>query len=510
MAISPNLDFITLGYGEKIPVDLRSVFTIRGDNWNDYGNYVRFDLSWIDRDGGQIDFGKIKILQRDGDDAVLQRDKERADWMVSSRSKPAGRFNDDIGINFISLGQSEEYYARMFEMFGGEALRVLMALRDIAVMPGLAPRFETSSAFRNGMMRENVAKRSRRFGRAWSQGEQAVEEPSFGYVYKSSRDDQATQVHFDFNAVDVLPGRVVGIVGRNAVGKTLFLAQLSIDLTQVQRVSAETIEERKARFPDGQPIFTRILAVSYSAFDRFRRPGTRDESSYVYCGIRDEKGNLSQTGLQRTFSSNKRRVRELNRDHDWIDNIGRILGETSEFSMADLRQEVISDNDDSELLGRLSSGQAILCHFVTGLLAWLQPDSLVLFDEPETHLHPNAVANLFYVLTEILNKYKSYAVIATHSPIVIQEIPSKRVAVFTREEGVTYAEPLQFESFGESVAELTEHVFKTREAESPYRTALSTIARRMSLEDALNLFANGLGMNAKAYLLARYVREGKL
>nr|WP_256441397.1 AAA family ATPase [Acetobacter sp. P5B1] len=143
------------------------------------------------------------------------------------------------------------------------------------------------------------------------------------------------------------------------------------------------------------------------------------------------------------------------------------------------------------------------------MLAWLESESLVLFDEPETHLHPNAVANLFVVLTEILDQNASYAIVATHSPLVIQQIPSKRVLHFTREGGVTYADSLRFESFGEGISELTEHVFRTSEAESPYRDALDLIARQMPLEQALALFSNPLGMNAKAYLLARYVQDSQ-
>jgi predicted ATP-dependent endonuclease of OLD family len=40
----------------------------------------------------------------------------------------------------------------------------------------------------------------------------------------------------------------------------------------------------------------------------------------------------------------------------------------------------------------------------------------VLFDEPETHLHPNAVASLFNVLTAILQEYeKVTALVSIHT-----------------------------------------------------------------------------------------------
>ncbi|HEV7320207.1 MAG TPA: AAA family ATPase [Ensifer sp.] len=500
MATSPKLDFISLSYDKKIPEGLKNTFVVQGDNWDDYGSKVRFGLFWFDEDGEKKRVGTTKILHGS---------EEKAAWVVDNSTTLPAQFSSDIGSDFISLGQSKAYYVWMHDTFGDDAHEVLSALRDIAIMPGLAGRFETSTIFRNGMMRENVAWRSRQFGSAWSLGDDPIEEPSFAYTCLPSGDEQSFLIEFDFSVRDILPGRVVGVVGRNAVGKTRFLAQLSADLTQSRQVSAATVEERKRRFPNGQPLFTRVLAVSYSAFDRFRRPIAHAESSYVYCGIRDEKGNLSQTGLQRSFHNNKARVRDLRRDSEWVGYIAAILGEASDLSETDLRREIDSDLEDSEMLGRLSSGQAILCHFVTGLLAWLQPESLVLFDEPETHLHPNAVANLFVVLTNILRQHKSYAIVATHSPIVIQEIPSKRVMQFTREDGVTYAAPLEFESFGESVAELTEHVFKTQEAESLYRDVLNKIAKTVTLEEALELFTNRLSMNAKSYLLARYAKDVK-
>lgn len=500
MADPHDLNFITVAYDETIPRSLKNTFVIRSDNWNDYGSNVRFDVFWFDEEGNRKRIGKTKILHGS---------EGKSDWTIDSRTIPPSKFSGDIGEEYISLGQSKTYYSWIHDNFGEDAGRVLVALRDIAVMPGLAARFETSSVFRNGMMRENSAWRSRRFGSAWSLGIDPIEKPYFQYACQLSDTEEPFKIDFDFRPGDSLPGRVVGVIGRNAVGKTRFLAQLSADLAQARQVSAATVEERSRRFLGDQPLFTRILAVSYSAFDRFRRPAAHAESSYVYCGIRDDRGNLSQTGLQRSFRANKARVRDLNRDSDWIVYIAQILGDDSERFEGDLRREIEGNLDESELLSQLSSGQAILCHFVTGLLAWLQPESLVLFDEPETHLHPNAVANLFVVLTEILKHHQSYAVIATHSPVVIQEIPSHRVVVFTRSDGVTQAEPLQMESFGESIAELTEHVFKTQEAQSLYRSVLDRIAGSMSLEAALELFANRLSMNAKSYLMARYARNAK-
>jgi hypothetical protein len=69
------------------------------------------------------------------------------------------------------------------------------------------------------------------------------------------------------------------------------------------------------------------------------------------------------------------------------------------------------------------------------------------------------------------------------------------------------AEPLQLESFGESVAELTRHVFETVEVESLYRRTLKELSHHASAEEVLAKFGSGLSLSAQAYLLAQYGRR---
>ncbi len=182
----------------------------------------------------------------------------------------------------------------------------------------------------------------------------------------------------------------------------------------------------------------------------------------------------------------------------------KILGDSSDALAEKLTHEAESQDVEDESLSLLSSGQAILANFVTALMGWIEPNSLVLFDEPETHLHPNAVASLFRVLNDILTQYNSFAVVATHSPVVIQEVPSKRVLFFTREGDVTFAERLSVESFGESISELTRHVFETIEIPHFYKEVLRDLAREYSFNEVMELFDDKLSVAAQSYLLTRY------
>lgn len=71
----------------------------------------------------------------------------------------------------------------------------------------------------------------------------------------------------------------------------------------------------------------------------------------------------------------------------WTRFMSEILDDPEGILTESLNQEINDPDMEDSALSLLSSGQAILVHFVTSLLAWLEPNSLVLFDDPESHLH---------------------------------------------------------------------------------------------------------------------------
>ena len=78
-----------------------------------------------------------------------------------------------------------------------------------------------------------------------------------------------------------------------------------------------------------RPLFTRVLAVSFSAFDKFTLP-EKEGSSYVYCGIRTEGGKLSRKDLVQRYRYNLGRIRDGNRQNEWQRSMMRILGTVDE------------------------------------------------------------------------------------------------------------------------------------------------------------------------------------
>lgn len=220
------------------------------------------------------------------------------------------------------------------------------------------------------------------------------------------------------------------------------------------------------------PKFSKVIAVSYSVFDNFELPHVDAEFNYVYCGLRDSEGRIIRMeDLERRFIgawSKIIRLGRLNRWHqvlanflspDIISNLHYIETKTG-FGVRPSRQP---DLDGFQYVKtRLSSGQSILLFIISEVTAHIRLDSLILYDEPETHLHPNAISELVNSIYELVTEFESYCLFATHSPLVIREIPSKSVLVVDRDEDIPTVRKIGQESFGGNIASLTEEVFGNR------------------------------------------------
>ena len=85
--------------------------------------------------------------------------------------------------------------------------------------------------------------------------------------------------------------------------------------------------------------------------------------------------------------------------------------------------------------------------------------TLVLLDEPETHLHPPLLSAFLKSVRLCLERFDGYAVVATHSPVVLQENPSRYVTILRRTANHSKITRPSIETFGESVGVITQDVF---------------------------------------------------
>ncbi len=162
-----------------------------------------------------------------------------------------------------------------------------------------------------------------------------------------------------------------------------------------------------------------------------------------------------------------------------------------------LPQEDISEN----IFNKLSSGHKIVLLTITKLVETLEEKSLVLLDEPEAYLHPPLLSAFIRALSELLIKRNAVAIIGTHSPVVLQEVPSSCVWKIRRQGAFAKAERLEIESFGENVGVLTQEIFGLEVTEAGFHTLLNKIADKAdSYEQAIEILDNQLGMEGRAIL----------
>lgn len=130
------------------------------------------------------------------------------------------------------------------------------------------------------------------------------------------------------------------------------------------------------------------------------------------------------------------------------------------------------DDDWHATFGRLSAGHKIVLHIVVQLCAYLDPHSLVLIDEPELHLHPPLVAALLRSINAALERYDSFGVVATHSPVVLQEVPARNVRVLRRSFDELAVEVPDVETFAENLGLLTRQVFSLDSSTTDFQSVL--------------------------------------
>ncbi len=128
---------------------------------------------------------------------------------------------------------------------------------------------------------------------------------------------------------------------------------------------------------------------------------------------------------------------------------------------------------DSKTLRALSSGETAMLRFAAQAAANIETGCALLFDEPETHLHPKFISDFMDVLTALVTATKSIAIIATHSAYVVREVPRQRVKVFSLEERNVTIQTPRLQTFGASIDSISQFVFGDTDTTHRYQDILT-------------------------------------
>jgi ATPase subunit of ABC transporter with duplicated ATPase domains len=133
-------------------------------------------------------------------------------------------------------------------------------------------------------------------------------------------------------------------------------------------------------------------------------------------------------------------------------------------------------------------------------LVFIAP-TLVLIDEPESHLHPPLLSAFIRALSELLYDRNGVAIIATHSPVILQEVPRTCVWKITRHGASIATTRPDIETFGENVGILTREVFGLELHKSGfYRVLSEAVEKGGTFESIMEEYEGQLGFEAQALL----------
>lgn len=439
--------FSSVGPAKQYPC-FKLVFN---DNWNDYGFSTWFHLWYLKSSADKMSLGDIKIMHRDN----------------NAFSHMPDSFNS-LDESFCSLGMKMGLYKSLLDNFGKEGAKmVLGALQDSATNPLVKERYRDTPAFKQSLLREISAQQVLEDALFLIENEDPDKVYSIGYFFTPPYKKNCItewKVKFDFDAPKYK--RVVAIIGENGVGKTQMLSGMLKDLT-----------DNNERAFSHKPLLKSILVLCSSEYDPYKSIKKEDETYTVrkLSVVQDEHVNekleesIAAIIKRGTFLLNGDMLRM---DQHYMRLLLEQLGEDVKGLLIEESQEDVTKPPKvclnkkllHWLVEKFSTGQLQVFTLITHVCAYIHLNSLVVLDEPETHLHPKLVTDFFVCLGELLDVFSSYAIVPTHSPLVVRECVNRNVFLMKRtKENNVQIGIVPFRTFGQDITTLYENIFGYQE-----------------------------------------------
>lgn len=355
----------------------------------------------------------------------------------------------------------------------------------------------------------------------------------------------------------LVPNGIVALIGENGAGKSTALYRLA-KLMYYYPQDREKLKDECGWLEPNDIGVDRMIIVSYSPFDNFQLPvaiheGTNDayldtqeqEMRCIYCGIRDilqefkyrQKENIgtldsmkadrqkqtfikTQEMLAADFASVAANVIHknptiLSQWHEIAEKAREMHPVLSEhlFAIGILNKE----QELAEYFMNLSTGYKYFVHSLAYIMNYIIEGTLVLFDEPENHIHPPLLSFLMATFREILSANKSVMLVSTHSPVVLQELFSDNVLKVKRIDNQLIVSKPVIETYGATFGEITEEVFGLTTDVTNYFNAFDHLFEKWgcsesdSVETMLTCFEEKLGHTISSqmasYLIEKYYSE---
>lgn len=500
------------------PWEENLVFLVE-DAWDDWFTYsTMYQVIICDDAKSKRRVGAIKIGQ--------------IDMAVGQRRPAIPRDFEALDERFFSLGESADYYEGLNELEEATRTGILVSLNDMAANLELFVRVRTLSVTQVSLLRG--ISRTEVEGQFHRMTQGAAKLTPFHFAFTApkwaSRNQPDLRLEFKVEPESFPPTNVHVLIGRNGVGKTHTLNLMVKALAAKPASAAQSgFFERVGKVGYfGASIFSNLVSVCFSAFDSFELlpDEAGDHIRYEYIGLRRTgrgvtKGPKSPEMLATEFVDSAIALQDEGKHKRWKAALETLESDRI-FAAADitsfigtLKSKSLEQGPDPDVVKKardvfekLSSGHQIVLLTITRLVQSVEEQSIVLLDEPEGHLHPPLLAAFVRSLSDLLYHRNGVAIIATHSPVVLQEVPKSCAWKIERSGRATKVERPEVETFGENLGILTREVFGYQLTSSGFHRMLRQVAdTTKSYEAAISRFEGELGDEARAILRVMFLNK---
>ena len=508
-------------------------------SWNDFGFRIRVDITFVTQ------YSYDRVLNMPGFFGFIGESKNKTDVRLLEQlldAAPGKRLEAKNLPAFFTMLPHMRAYRDIVGYLGPEAAtKALISMNEVVATdegmssPGWFREAKESTVFKQAFLRSSEA------FFAWANAGSilyGLEHEQVGRIsdafdirFQLAGRPNEHDLSFRFNVNEaILPRRFAIVIGENGVGKSQTLGKIARAALQGSKALTDGAGNR--------PNLNRLLAfaptsMTSSVFpnDRRRNPkvwyrrfalghpgGTRGRYTTAELIIRLARSEES-IGTRSRFSIFLMAIGAIDSGHELClrasrgnraesINLGELLDGGEEerierFGAIDLRYEPVRVIDG--LHYPLSSGEQSFLRFATIASLYIENGTLVLLDEPETHLHPRFISQFVAVLDSLLEQTGSAAIIATHSVYFVRESFEDQVIVLRSERDRSIvAERPTLKTFGADVGSISYFVFGEDE---PSRLALEAERRiadnSSSWEQVFEQYKDDVSLDLLAEIRAR-------
>lgn len=278
------------------------------------------------------------------------------------------------------------------------------------------------------------------------------------------------------------------IIGPNGAGKTTFL----------QNLTEEILRSRVYKV-----LYINLAPIKDGYSDKFKFWSQRS-NSFKILGYWDIVGkSKAYAQFKKNYRIASMKNMALMREYFSMLENDSVLKKMVQNWDFESTSPTITENNFYDL----SVGHKIVLSILAFIAAESVSNMVLIFDEPENFLHPPLTSALINSIGKITKASGGISIFATHSPVVIQEIPRDSVWQLSIIEGNPFIAHPAIETYGSNLSRILENIFNLEFSDSGfYREIKNLVEKGYSREKIIHELGGSIGDRA-AMVLEEYIND---